>query len=185
MDNTQENRFVGMDFETALRFFADTVTRICKLHCSNEEDAKDCFQNTFLKLFRSKDIFVTKEHMKAWLITVAIHECADVYRQSWKKYIQLHEDMGTFLVQREDSQKYNAAYEDDTLEKVLELPAKYRRVLYLYYYEQYSIPEIANMLSVSENTVKTQMARGRKKLNGILTYTKDVSLEIARKEEVQ
>jgi RNA polymerase sigma-70 factor (ECF subfamily) len=178
LDNVQGNRFAGMNFETALRLFADTVTRICKLHCSNEEDAKDCFQNTFLKLFKSKDIFQTEAHLKAWLITVTIHECADVYRQGWKKYTLLREDMNTLLLQKEELQQIVNEHSDDTLEKVLELPVKYRRVLYLYYYEQYSISEIAKMLSVSENTIKTQMARARKKLNNRLSGNPGTSMEM-------
>jgi RNA polymerase sigma-70 factor (ECF subfamily) len=166
-----------MAFENTLRLFADTVTKICKLHCGNEEDAKDCFQNTFLKLFESNNMFDSKAHIKAWLITVAIHECADIYRQSWKKYIQLKEDMNSILLQEEVLQQPDVDSADDTLEKVLRLPVKYRRVLYLYYYEQYSVAEIAKMLSVSENTVKTQMARGRKKLNDQLSNRQVDSLE--------
>lgn len=173
----QGKDFAGMDFENALRYFADTVTRICKLHCSNEEDAKDCFQNTFLKLFQNKEIYKSKDHLKAWLITVAVHECADIYRQNWKKRIQLQEDMSTIMLQKEEM-KADYIGSDDTFVMVMDLPLKYRRVLYLYYYEQYNIPEIANMLSISENTVKTQMARGRKKLFNQLSNTQLEYLEM-------
>lgn len=171
MEDIEIEQFAGMDFETALRYFANVVTRVCKLHCNNEEDAKDCFQNTFLKLFQCKERFHTEEHLKAWLITVAIHECADLFRQNWKKHIQLYENMNSVLLEKEELQKLIIAESDDTLEILLELPVKYRRVLYLYYYEQYSIQEISKILSTSENTIKTHMARGRKKLYDQLSNT--------------
>ena len=177
------DRFAGMDFETALRYFANTVTRVCKLHCNNEEDAKDCFQNTFIKLFQCREIFLTEAHMKAWLITVAIHECADIFRQSWKKHIQLHENMNSVLLQKEELRQLVIEESDDTLEMVLILPIKYRRVLYLYYYEQYNIQEIAQMLSASENTVKTHMARGRKKLYNQLSNTQNNDWKMVKLKE--
>ena len=56
----------------------------------------------------------------------------------------------------------------ETLEAVLALPEKYRRVIYLYYYEGYDAKEIATMLETSANTVYTQLARAKAQLKDIL-----------------
>ena len=161
----EEQIYAGMEFEEALRYFADTVNRACRLHCGNEEDAKDCFQNTFLKLYLSDKKFDDKEYLKAWLLTVALHECANLHRQSWKTRINLTDDMSSVLLEQEQFKRVIEEHSDGTLEEVLTMPLKYRQVLYLFYYEEYNIAEIAHILMTSENTVKTRLARGRKKLN--------------------
>ena len=60
--------------------------------------------------------------------------------------------------------------EEDSLllDKIMELPVKYREVLYLYYYEEYSIREISELLSRKESTIQTQLAAARQKLKNIL-----------------
>ena len=54
--------------------------------------------------------------------------------------------------------------EDETLWEVFTLPEKYRNPIYLFYYEDYSIREIAEVLGEQENTVKTHLKRGREEL---------------------
>lgn len=161
----KERLYAGYHFEEILRCFADTINRTCFMHSNNYEDAKDCFQNTFLKLYISDKEFESKEHIKAWLLTVALHECLDVYRQSWKSKTNLCEDMNTIMMQKKLVMNADDNTDDATLAIVLSLPIKYRRVIYLYYYEEYSIADIAKMLELSENTVKTQLVRGRDKIN--------------------
>ena len=162
----QENKtYAGKSFEDVLRQLADTINRACLLHCGNREDANDCFQNTFLKLYLTDKEFESMEHIKAWLLTVALHECMDVYRQKWKRKISLSDDIGSVMLQKEGFLQEDEKTEDETLKIVLSLPLKYRRVIYLYYYEEYSVAEIAAILSLSENTIKTQLSRGRDKIN--------------------
>lgn len=164
--------YLGMTFEAVLRKFADTINRACLVHCADEEDAKDCFQNTFLKLYLSDTQFESTEHLKAWLLKVALNECADVYRQNWKKRISLSDDMNSVLLKQNIYKKDVYSSEDGMLELVLKMHEKYRQVIYLYYYEGYSIEEIAGILGQPVNTIKTRMARGRKKLGE--TYQKEV-----------
>lgn len=65
------NKYAGMEYEDVVRQYADDITRLCVVWTQNEEAAKDCFQNTFLKLYQTEQTFREEEHIKAWLYTVA------------------------------------------------------------------------------------------------------------------
>lgn len=161
-------RFAGMDFETALRRHADRVTRLCLVNTGNREDAKDCFQNVFLKLYLSQKEFSSEEHLKAWLIRVAVNECRSFHRTLWKRRVDLgyEEDEKTSPRQVPDSEE-QIIYREECgrlLEALRSLPEKYREVLYLYYYESFSIGEISEILNLRVNTAKSRLLRGRKKL---------------------
>ena len=69
------NKYAGMEYEDVVRQYADDITRLCVVWTQNEEAAKDCFQNTFLKLYQTEQTFREEEHIKAWLYTVARNEC--------------------------------------------------------------------------------------------------------------
>lgn len=164
-----QNRFGGLSYEEAVRKYADMITRVCIMRCGNVEDAKDCFQNVVLKLYLSESGFETESHLKAWLLTVAIHQCQDMVKQYWKKNITLSGD--TYLF---DSCLDDDATQEDTevIAAVLSLPTKYRQIIYLYYYEEYDVREITNIVGLKETTVKSQLRRGRillkNKLGGIV-----------------
>ncbi|SEV85667.1 RNA polymerase sigma factor [[Clostridium] fimetarium] len=150
--------YAGMSFEQVLKKYADTVTRVCIVHCGNQTDAQDCFQNVFLKLYQSDIDFESEAHIRAWLIRVAVNDCTDWYRQFWKRRIILTDefpDNNTEMTQEQD---------DSVIPYLMKLPFKYRRILYCHYYEDKKISEMATELKLSENTVKTQLVRGRELL---------------------
>lgn len=163
-------RYAGMDFETVLRKYADCITRLCVVNTGNREDAKDCFQNTFLKLYLSDKTFSREEYLKAWLIRVAINECRDFHRTLWKRKVDLGYQGSTgeaVSEKRNANGEEEVIYEEECrelLETLQRIPEKYREILYLYYYEAFSIGEIAEMLSLKVNTVKSRLLRGRKKM---------------------
>ena len=102
-----------------------------------------------------------EEHEKAWIIRTAINLCKDLLKSKWHKS----------TVRLEAAPEFERAYfqvlpaeSDDTLFLTLELPERYRSCLYLFYYEDYSIREIAQILELPENTVKTNLRRGREAL---------------------
>ena len=150
--------YAGMSFEQVLKKYADTVTRVCIVHCGNQTDAQDCFQNVFLKLYQSDIDFESEAHIRAWLIRVAVNDCTDWYRQFWKRRIILTDefpDNNSEIAQEQD---------DSVISYLMKLPFKYRRILYCHYYEDKKISEMATELKLSENTVKTQLVRGRELL---------------------
>lgn len=138
----------------AVEEYADMIRRICFLHLKNRSDTEDISQNVFLKYLLYSGAFESPEHEKAWFIRVTINACRD-----WMKSLIRHPTAPLELISEEA-----LAVSDDhgeVLHTVLSLPAKYKDVIYLFYYEGYSAVEIGQILGKKENTVYSLMSRGR------------------------
>ena len=129
--------------------------------CQNWSDADDVVQSTFLKYYNLDLVFESEEHLKAWLLRVAVNQARDLTKSFWQRNRVPWEDCMNELPfeEPEDSRLFEA---------VMMLPDKYRVVIHLFYYEDYSITEIAQILNRREGTVKSQLNRGRKLLKTIL-----------------
>ncbi|MBS4208570.1 sigma-70 family RNA polymerase sigma factor [Bacillus sp. FJAT-50079] len=136
----------------------NTVYRVCFSLMGNVQDAEDATQSVFIKLMESDKIFVDSEHEKAWLITVARNHCRDLHRKWWRKKVV---DIDPSSIEQGGM---DTAQNMNMMDYLGKLPKKYRLVIYLYYYEGYSVTEIANILKLNINTVKTQMRSARKRL---------------------
>ena len=138
----------------AVEQYADMIRRICFLHLKNQQDTEDIFQTVFLKYILYSGAFESPEHEKAWLIRVTINACKDFLKSLWR-----HATTPLEILSEE------AALVSDThhelLELVLALPPKYKDVIYLFYYEEYTAVEIAKILGKKENTIYSLMSRGR------------------------
>lgn len=129
--------------------------------CRNNANAEDAAQNAFLKLMRTNIKFADDEHIKRWLIRVAVNECKTVWRSfSHKKVISIEE--------LETEPSYDKESAEELFSMLSKLPQNYRAVLHLYYYEDYNVKEIAEILNISETNVQTRLMRARKKLEEIL-----------------
>lgn len=142
------------DINRAVEQYADMVRRICFVHLKSEHDTEDVFQNVFLKYMLHKGRFENSEHEKAWFVRVTINACTDWLRSLARRRCL---PLETAL---EESQAADDASQE-VLETVLQLPEKYRRVIYLFYFEGYSAIEIAGILGKKENTVYTWLSRAR------------------------
>jgi RNA polymerase sigma-70 factor (ECF subfamily) len=129
------------------------------LYLRNAADAEDAVQNVFLKYIEKGISFESENHENAWFITVTRNYCKDVLKAFWKKRVDLGE-----VPESADAEKKP----DELLSWIWELPAKYREVLYLYYYEEYSIREMSALLHRKESTIQTQLAAARKRLRANL-----------------
>lgn len=145
----------------AIDRYADMVKRICFIHLKNEADTEDILQTVFLKYAMSDVAFTNETHEKAWLIRVTLNACKDLLKSFFRKRTV---PLDAYV---EQNGIVDAAH-SEVLEAVLSLPEKYRRVVYLHYYEGYTAPEIAEILGIKENTVYTQLTRGRALLRDVL-----------------
>ncbi|GGG65401.1 RNA polymerase sigma factor [Paenibacillus radicis (ex Gao et al. 2016)] len=136
----------------------NVVYRVCFSLMGNRQDAEDMVQSVFIKLMESGKSFADAEHEKAWLIVTAQNQCRDLLRKWWRKKVV---DLDTSPIKQTGMDMLLSHDMTDTL---LKLPATYRLVLYLHYYEGYKVAEIAKMLKLNINTVKTQMRNARKRL---------------------
>lgn len=139
----------------------DMVYRIALNAVGSAADAEDVTQNVMVRLYRADPDFESEEHAKRWLIRVAINESKRFMGLPWKKREASLEEV------------LNASAESDGLQRgllreVAGLPPKYRVPMYLYYYEGYSVKEIAELTGRKVSTLQTRLARGREKLREVL-----------------
>lgn len=154
-----DKNYCGLTYEDAVRKYAPAVHSVCIVRLGSEADADDCFQNTFLKLYTSAPDFKEEEHLKAWLLRVAINECKRFIRDNRGRTVPLDAAAAFPLPSRED--------ESDISWAIMRLEPKYREALYLFYGEGYTSEEIARILGKNHNTVRTMLRRGREKLRKI------------------
>lgn len=122
--------------------------------CRDAEDAKDVVQDTFIQYHLLKKDFDNEQHIRAWLIRVAINKAKNMNRTFWRKNkVPLEEYIETLAFETPES--------EELFETVMKLPEKYRIVIHLFYYEDYTIHEIADILKISESNVKVRLSRGR------------------------
>ena len=157
------------DITTAIETHSNTVLRVCSLYFGMKPERDDAYQDTFLKYAQSTLKFANEEHRKAWLIRVAANTCKDMLRRAESKAVltDVIEDDARPSWQQDDSSGSGRAGE--LTEALQQLDDRYRVPLYLKYYEDYSASEIAEILDIPENTVYTNLSRGRDKLKEVLT----------------
>lgn len=129
--------------------------------CQDRADADDVVQDTMIRYYSLNKDFENESHLKAWLIRVAINRAKDITSSFWRRTKVEWEDYMDELAfeEPEDSRLFEA---------VMRLPERYRTVIHLFYYEDYAIEEIANILRRPAGTVKSQLNRGRKLLKNML-----------------
>lgn len=147
----------------AVDCYGNAMYRIACSYCRCHADAEDIVQSAFEKLLMTKTEFQDEQHLKKWLIRVTVNEARNLCNSFWKKHMVSWENSKTI-------QAYDFSYPEhsELYEAVLKLPVKYRSVVHLYYYEDYSVKEIAQILRLRETTVQTQLMRARKKLKMML-----------------
>ena len=137
----------------AVEQYADTVRRICLVHLKNYADTEDIFQTVFVKYLLHTAPFASPEHERAWIIRVTINACKDLLRSVFRRR--------TLSLEEVAEQPAPADEHRAVLQAVQVLPAAYRDVVYLHYYEGYTVPEIAGILGKNVNTVYTRLTRAR------------------------
>ncbi len=151
----------------AIERYSDTIQRLCMVHLKNDADTEDIFQTVFLKYVLSSVSFESDEHEKAWFIRVTINACKDLLRSFFRRHtIPLDSII-------EQPASLPPDYRD-VWEAVFSLPQKYRDVVYLYYFEDYTAPQISRILGKNVNTIYTLLTRSKhmlkEKLGGVYEY---------------
>lgn len=145
-----------MDIIYLFHRYRDDVYRLAVNYTRSAQEAEDVCQTVFLKLLEQPEITPGKE--KAWLMQVTANECRDLLRSAWwKRTVPLEQ---AFQIPKNQ--------EDETIYLLRKLPPKYRVVLYLHYYEQYTTAEIAQLLKIPAGTVSTRLKRARERLKSML-----------------
>ena len=151
--------------EQIFRDYYQLIYRVAFSQVKNHADAEDISQDVFFKIIRHDMRYQSMEHERAWIVRVTINLCRDLLKSKWHKTSVSMEEVSE--AQRGSCENFTEI-QDDMMWAVLQLPEKYRNCLYLFYYEDYSIKEIAQSLEMPENTVKTNLKRGRQALKEFL-----------------
>lgn len=133
-----------------------TVYRVCFAYLKHPMDTEDAVQETFFRLIRSNPEFASEEHEKAWLIRTASNICKDMLKHWWRTHENLDDHPELRAGDMTEQQGLLAA--------VMQLPDRYKTVVYLYYYEGYDSAEIAEMLRKPKSTVRNYLHEARKLL---------------------
>ena len=141
--------------------YMDMVYRIALNAVGSAADAEDVVQNVMLRLYRSDPDFESEEHARRWLIRVAVNESKRLVGLPWKKREASFEEALNIAAGADGLQR-------SLLKKVAGLPPKYRVPMYLYYFEGYSVKEIAELTGSKISTLQTRLARGSEKLRLVL-----------------
>lgn len=144
--------------QNAVARYADVVYRLAYAQTHNKNDADDVFQEVFLRYVRYAPDFNDEEHRKAWLLRVTVNCSKKLLGSAWYRRTVPLED-------RYAIEEPEACALDGILDR---LAPKYRSVIHLYYYEGYSVEQVAQILARKPSTVRAQMTRAREKLKKLL-----------------
>lgn len=145
--------------------YGDDLYRLCYFYMKNVHDASDAVQNTLVKLMEFGGSFESESHKKYWLLKVGVNECRQLHRQWWRKKVTAEESVTDRIGQQDISGEH------ELLDRVLELPEKYRVAIFMHYYEDYTAEEIGNLMGKPASTVRSWLLRGRKLLRSALEDT--------------
>lgn len=149
-----EQTISAQQLEAAYDAYGAAVYRLALTFLGQRADAEDVTQETFCRLLYRAPAFTNEQHKKRWLLQVAANLSRDQLRDFWRKQV----------TQLEDTLPAVAPEELDALNAVMALPEKFKLPIHLYYYEGYSVAEVADILKLGQSAVKMRLKRGRELL---------------------
>ena len=155
-----EQTYTDAVLRNGQRIFLIALSYFC-----NRSDAEDATQNVLLKLWKNREKLNDPIHIDKWLTRVTVNECRSLLR--FRRETISYEEIETLC------SVPAAPNEQELMLAVLQLPKKQRVVVHLYYYEEFSVREIAHLMHISENAVKKRMSRARETLRILLKEEPD------------
>ncbi len=146
--------------EYYLTLYRSNVFTAALCYVKKTADAEDIMQDVFFSLYTYNGSFNDDEHVKAWLIRCTINKCKDLLRSHWYRF--------SAPLEAADEQTYCDSRENELFELIHKLGKNNRIVLYMHYYEGYSVEETAGILGISANAVSSRLKRGRQQLKKLI-----------------
>ena len=147
-------------FDQLMKTQLQKMYRIAISMLQNEEDAADAIQETVLRCWQKIGQLKNDEYFQTWLIRILINQCKDILRDR-KKLV--------FIEEIPEIAHEDIYFSNEWKEVLRRLNEKNRIVMELYYVDGFSTKEIAEMLHISDMSVRSRMTRGRKQLEQILS----------------
>ena len=152
-------------FEELYERYATDVLRVCYFYLGDRQKAEDVCQDVFVRLITTSPT-LQEGREKAWLLKVALNRCRDLWRGAWLKRVVLGSP--AFELVPAPDEIDSLADRQEIMQAINQLPAAFKEVILLHYYQGYGISEIAEMMELPEGTISSRLSRGRKKLESIL-----------------
>ena len=156
----------GRAFVRLIEMNKQSMYKVARSYFTNDEDIADVIQDTIETCYRSISHLAEAQYFRTWLTRILINKCIDILRKNKREH-----PVSEFPEYGESSMELNN-YEFNELMNSLD--EKYRTILLLYYGEGFKISEIAQLLDMEENTVKTRLSRGRSKFRELWTVQETV-----------
>ncbi|MDN7243054.1 sigma-70 family RNA polymerase sigma factor [Planococcus sp. N028] len=148
----------------AMDAYGHYLIRLAYSFVKEQSKAEDIVQEAFIRYYRSLERFEERSSVKTYLYRITVNECRN-YFKSWAYRKMEFSNFLTPLYASKSSAEdtvLSTEKSQDVARAIEKLPVKYSEVLWLHYYAEFSVAEIAEVLNCSGNTVKTRLARGRK-----------------------
>ena len=166
-----------MVVERLIEDYGQDVLKIAYLYVKDQQLAEDIFQEVFYKVMKNYHKFEHLSSEKTWLIRITINTCKDLLRTSWLRRVT------TFGTLEEQNQtQYEQPFDmtqsesnNELYEMIMKLPQRYKEVILLFYYEDFSYDKMAKILNIPKGTVQSRLARGREKLKKMMEERGEIS----------
>lgn len=147
-----------------VRRHSPMVLRLAYARSRNRADAEDLCQEVMLRLFRLNPELESEAHLKAWLIRTTVYLSNNLFHSAWRRLVHVTDAPPEPAAPESEESRLSAALD--------RLPGRYRAAIHLYYYEDMSTQEIAQILGTKPSTVRTQLTRARRMLKSELASGK-------------
>lgn len=156
-----------MKKETFCRYikrYETDMFRFAKSIVGNQADGEDAMQESILKAYEKIDTLRFRSKFKPWIFQILANECYQILRNRQRQEVT---DPFEFP-QQEKQITYDESEDEEILRLIMKMQKQHQEVLILYYYDEFTTKEIAQILEIPQGTVKSRLARGRKQLKGLL-----------------
>lgn len=158
--------------ERLINLYGSDVLRVANTYMKNTTLAEDIFQEVFVKAFKNINFFRKESSEKTWLIRITINTCKDYLKSAWhNKVTSIEDSFDPASSQNIEKELITEENKNNIAKEILNLPDKYKEILILYYYQDFSSKEISQILHLPETSVRTRMKRAREILKNKLQVT--------------
>lgn len=154
------------NLERLINEYGDSLLRMCYLHLKDYHLAEDAVQETFIKAMRSYDSFGHRSSEKTWIMRIAINTCRNIMRNHWFQTVRNNTDIHIPAIGGNPIDKLHE--KNSVTGAILKLNARDRKAIVLYYYQEMSVKEIAEITGKSQSAVMQRLNRARRRLKKIL-----------------
>ncbi len=155
------NRVHEAELERIMTQYGSSLLRMCYLYLRDASLAEDAVQDTFLKACNKLGSFRHESSEQSWLMRIAINTCKDYLRMAWFRRV----DRRVSLESLPDAAQEPAMSDSTVVEEVMRLPAKYKDVVLLRYYQEMKLKQVGETLGIPIDTVKSRLKHANKMLH--------------------